>query len=77
MVNLASKREAFVKGLVNNAGWNKKQAEDYFEKFSPYYEIKDEVFFVKSEAKRMAALYPKIKITTLFYKLDDGKLYLL
>src|SRR5437763_8105392 len=28
MVNLISKREAFVKGLVENAGWDKEVAED-------------------------------------------------
>ncbi|HOX22910.1 MAG TPA: carbonic anhydrase [Elusimicrobiales bacterium] len=77
MVNLASKRAAFIRGLVKNAGWSKKRAEDYFYSFSPMFEIVNEIDFVIDEARRLAAQYPKAKIVPLFYLLEDGKLYLL
>lgn len=77
MVNLASKRGIFVRGLVKNAGWGKKRAEDYFAAFSSLFEIVDEVDFVLAEAKRIAAQYPKVMVVPLFYVLKEKKLYLL
>lgn len=75
MVNLMSKREAFIKGLIENAGWNEKQAEEHFRSFAPMFEIENEIEFLISETKRLRQKYPKVMIAPLFYKLEDNLLY--
>ena len=75
MVNLASSREEFIKGLVNGAGWSKKSAEEHFMKFAPMFEIGNEVDFIISETHRLRKQYPKIKIAPLYYKVEDNRLY--
>lgn len=77
MVNLMSRKEKFVNGLVENAGWEATKAEDHFFHFAPMFEIGNEIDFVMSEVKRLRLRYPKIKIAPLFYKLDENRLYLL
>ena len=53
MVNLSSKREQFIAGLIDKAGWDPEWAEAHFMHFAPMYEIGNEVDFVLSEAKRL------------------------
>ena len=77
MVNLKAKKEKFVSGLIKNAGWEKKAAEEHFEQFSHIFEIGNEIDFVLSETERLKRLYPKILIAPLFYKLEDNLLYLI
>lgn len=77
MSNLISKRGAFVKGLMKNAGWTRKKAMDYFLTYAPLFEIGNEIDFVISEAKRMQFKYPKVKVLPMFYSISDGKLYLI
>ncbi|MCY6483735.1 carbonic anhydrase [Clostridium aestuarii] len=76
MVNLESKKEKFIKGLVENAGWNIEQAEEHFNTCSPMFEIKDEIEFLLSETKRLRKKYPNILVAPLFYKIEDNLLYL-
>ncbi len=76
MVNLLARKEQFIKGLVDNAGWSKEEAEDHFYHFEPIHEIGNEVDFVCSEAKRIRLRYPKITVIPLMYLVDDNKLYL-
>lgn len=77
MVNLMSKKDKFIKGLVENAGWEEKQAEDHFRNFAPMFEIDNEIDFLLSEAKRLREKYPKILVVPLFYNVDDNLLYLI
>lgn len=77
MVNLASKRRAFVSGLVKNAGWTRKKALEHFLAHAPLFEIGDEIDFVLAEARRLNLRYPKVKVLPLFYRMADKKLYLL
>lgn len=77
MVNLISKRDEFVKGMVENAGWKEKHAEEHFMSFAPIFEIENEVEFLKSEVRRMRERYPKILFAPLYYNVDDNLLYLL
>lgn len=76
MVNLISKKDKFIKGLVENAGWNAEKASEHFMNFAPMYEIEDEIDFVLSEAKRLRNKYPKILIAPLMYNVEDNLLYL-
>ena len=75
MVNLYSKKERFIEGLVVNAGWNREWAEEHFTNFSPMYEIGNEIDFVLSETKRLSDRYPKIMVAPLFYNTEDHMLY--
>jgi carbonic anhydrase len=77
MVGLASKKDSFINGLVNGAGWQRQWAEDYFNNFAPLYEIGNEVDFTLFEAKRLTARYSGINIVPMLYKIDDNLLYLI
>ena len=77
MVNLYSKKERFIEGLVKNAGWNKEYAEEHYLNFAPMYEIGNEIDFVLSEAARLRLRYPKVLVAPLFYNIEDNKFYLI
>ncbi|MGH4050813.1 MAG: carbonic anhydrase [Clostridium sp.] len=77
MVNLMSKREQFIDGLVDIVGWEKQRAEDHFMNFAPMFEIDNEIVFVLEEAKRLRNKYPNILIAPLYYNIDDNLLYLI
>ncbi|MBI2619435.1 MAG: carbonic anhydrase [Ignavibacteriales bacterium] len=77
MVNLMARREEFVNGLVEGAGWEKQSAEDHFRDFAPLFEIGNEIDFVISETKRLTGRYPKVVVAPMLYKVEDNLLYLL
>ncbi len=76
MVNLAARKEAFVEGLVKNAGWERPKAEEHFNHFAPLFEIGNEIDFVLSETQRLRLRYPGIQIAPFLYKVEDNLLYL-
>jgi carbonic anhydrase len=76
MVNLNARKDIFIKGLVDVAGWDKEWAEEHFMHFAPMFEIGNEVDFILSEAKRLRMRYPKIQIAPMMYLVEDNKLYL-
>ena len=75
MVNLAARRELFINGLVENAGWEQDLAEQHFMNYAPMFEIGNEIDFVLSEAKRLRTRYPKVQVIPLLYKVEDNLLY--
>ncbi|TYO97970.1 carbonic anhydrase [Desulfallas thermosapovorans] len=77
MVNLMAKKDKFVQGLVDWAGWDKERAEEHFMNYAPMFEIDNEIDFVISEARRLRQRYPKILVVPLFYGIDDKLLYLI
>jgi len=77
MVNLMARKEAFIAGLAEKAGWDREAAERHFTHFAPMFEIGDEADFVLSEAKRLRERYPKITVAPLMYKVEDNRLYAL
>lgn len=77
MVNLHSKKDKIVKGLVECAGWERKFAEEHFNTFAPMYEISNEIDFVLIETKRLRSRYPKILVAPLYYNIEDNLLYLI
>lgn len=76
MVNLVARKDQFINGLVDKAGWNREWAEEHFMHFAPMFEIGNEIDFVLSEAKRLRLRYPKIMIAPMLYKVEDNRLYL-
>ncbi len=77
MVDLISRKEQFVKGLIEGAGWDAQSAEEHFDRFVPVFEIGNEMDFVSSEAKRLKTKYPKIVIVPLIYRIEDNLLYMI
>lgn len=77
MVNLISKKDLFINGIVDGGGWEKKMAEDYFSCFAPLYEIGSEIDFTLYEAARLRVRYPNITVVPMLYKIDDNLLYLI
>lgn len=77
MANLFSKKETFVKGMMKNAGWPRKKAQDYFATYAPLFEIGDEIDFTVAEARRLNFKYPKVRVVPMYYCLADGKLWLI
>jgi len=75
MVNLNSKREQFVRGLVENGGWEKQGAEEHFWHYAPMFEIGSEIEFVKSETNRLRLRYPNVIVAPLMYRVEDNLLY--
>ena len=76
MVNLMSRRELFIEGMVEGAGWERPYAEQHFNQFAPMFEIVDEVDFVLAEAKRLRHRYPKILVAPLIYRVENNQMYL-
>jgi carbonic anhydrase len=76
MVDLYSRREQFINGLVEQAGWIKEWAEEHFMHFAPMFEIGNETDFILSETKRLRLRYPKIQIAPMMYLVEDNRLYL-
>lgn len=75
MVNLVSRKNQFVQGLVEHAGWQAQAAEEHFNHFAPMFEIGNEIDFILSEVQRLRSRYPKIMIAPLLYRVEDNKLY--
>ena len=74
MVNLMQRKDAFIKGLVEGAGWEKEKAEEHFLNLVPMFEIGNEIDFVLSEVRRLRGEYPKITIAPLLYRIEDNRL---
>ena len=77
MVNLISRKQEFINGLVETAGWDRTSAEEHFERFAPMFEIGNETDFILSETKRLRLRYPHIQIAPMIYLVEDNKLYLI
>jgi carbonic anhydrase len=75
MVNLISRKELFIKGLVESAGWEPVWAEEHFMHFAPMFEIGNEIDFLLNEAKRLRLRYPKITISPMLYRIEDNLIY--
>jgi carbonic anhydrase len=77
MVKLVSRKEEFILGMVNNAGWTKEQAAEYFESSAPKFEIIDAIDFIRSEVRWLRQKYPKVTVAPMFYLVEDNMLYLI
>jgi carbonic anhydrase len=77
MVNLIDRKEQFIRGLVDNAGWQRDAAEEHFNLFAPTFEIGNETEFILSEVKRLRLRYPKVLVAPFLYRVEDNRLYLI
>ncbi len=76
MVNLNARRDQFVQGLAEIAGWETEKAEKYFRQFAPRCEIGNELEFVVSDVNRLRLHFPNIFIAPLLYRVEDHLLYM-
>ncbi len=74
MVGLKQRRDDFVDGLVEHAGWDREEAAAHFDASVPEFEIGDPLRFVMQESERLSLRYPKILIAPLHYDVEDGTL---
>jgi len=77
MSHLDDRREIFIKGMVERAGWLPEQASEHFAHFSSLFEIGEVEDFILAEANRLNLRYPKIIVVPFIYRVEDSKLYLL
>lgn len=75
MARLAERRELFIRGLMDAAGWDEARAVRHFEESAPKFGIRDEVEFVLQEADRLREIYPRIRVAPLLYRVEDDRLY--
>jgi len=75
MARLEERRDQFINGMVENAGWDRARAEQHFADSAPKFGIRDEVDFVLREADRLRAIYPRIFVAPLLYRVEDDLLY--
>ncbi len=75
MVNLISRKEEFINGLVVRAGWRRDAAEEHFMNLALMHEIDNEVDFILSETNRLRKRYPRIKVAPLYYRVEENQLY--
>ena len=76
MSGLSARRGAFVDGLVD-AGWTRSAAEEHFDHFAPEHEIGPEIDFILAETRRVRALYPKVEVAPLLYRIEDNTVVVL
>lgn len=77
MVGLINRKEQFIQGLVDAAGWGREQAEEHFNQFAPMFEIGNEIDFITSETKRLRMRYPHITVAPMLYRVEDNKIYMI
>jgi len=75
MARLYQRRDQFIQGLRDAVGWDEARAVKHFEESAPKFGIRDEVDFVLHEANRLRAIYPRIMIVPLLYRVEDDLLY--
>lgn len=76
MSGLSARRGPFVDGLID-VGWTRAAAEEHFDRLAPQHEIGPEGDFVRAEARRLRALYPKVDVAPLLYRIEDDTVALL
>lgn len=75
MARVSREHDAFVRGLVESAGWDAERAERHFAESVSRFAIDDEVGFVMREAERLRELYPGVTVAPLLYRVEDDLLY--
>ncbi len=75
MTDLRARKELFVRGLIDGAGWDRVRAEKHFDEHVESHEIGNETEFVVSEARRLESHYPRIKVEPFIDRVEDNLLY--
>lgn len=76
MSGLAARRAPFIEGLIE-VGWTRGKAEKHFDRHALEHEIGSEDDFIRAEARRLRALYPKVQVAPLLYRIEDNSIAIL
>ncbi|MBI3289613.1 MAG: carbonic anhydrase [Elusimicrobia bacterium] len=76
MSGLSARREPFVAGLVD-VGWAREAAQAHFDLHAPAHEIGVEGAFILAEAARLRALYPRVEVAPLLYRIENNSVGIL
>ena len=74
MAGLKAQQAAFVRGLVENVGWNRRHAQSHLQSHVRF-EVGDAMGFVRAEALRLGQRYPRVVVAPLLYSVVDRTLY--
>lgn len=74
MKNLDTKRDAFISGMQEHAGWSQARAESFFLANNATFHMEDPALFVQLEAQRFQSMYPRIRFQPFLYDVADGRL---
>lgn len=77
MVDLESKKKAFVNGLSKRCGWKKEDAENHFLNMLPYYTKANAAGSASIEVQLIRYKFPGIIAVPLFYSIKDNHLHLI
>lgn len=75
MVDLGTRRQAFIRGVITKAGWSRRTAETHFVSLAVQVEIGDAIVSILREAAQLRQKYPAVAVAPLMYRLSDGLLY--
>ena len=76
MSGIKVRRPGFIDGLMD-VGWTRSAAEEHFDRHAPQHEIGLPDEFILAEARRLRALYPKVEVAPLLYRVEDNSVALL
>jgi carbonic anhydrase len=76
MVNVASKEEAFVRGLEERGDWESETARSHFANSAPIHEIGSETESAIKGAEQLRQTYKKVMAVPFVYRVEDRLLYL-
>lgn len=76
MSGINARREPFIEGLID-VGWSRAAAEQHFDRYAPEHEIGIEGDFIRAETQRLRALYPRVEVAPLLYRVEDNTVALL
>ena len=74
MSHVLSKREPFIEGLVQGAGWTPESAAEHLDDDAHRHHLGDAVTFVVDEAARLRTLFPAVRAAALLYRVDSDRL---
>src|SRR5262245_43135122 len=73
MINVASREEQFVSGLMERCGWEQETAQSHFASSAPVYEIGSETRSVIRSAERLRKTYENILVVPFVYLIEDRR----
>lgn len=75
MSGVATRDQSFVPDLVENGGWNDRDARNHFKAHAAHADIGDVIDFVQMEAVRLSQRYPRVMVAPLVYSVAERVLY--
>lgn len=76
MIRLGEKKDRFIEGMVQNAGWSEERAEQFFQTQAGEFGMLNPVTFILAESLRFQTSYPSIHFQSFLYNVEDNQIYL-